>query len=289
MPDLLTAVKILAGSTVEIAAASVGETSLVNTVRQIEEDGKGLQTALEMVEPDVLAKEAAEEAAVAVSEEELKSAEDGAAEGVTDVEAAEAPSAEEVASAPAAAEEEEAAAAPPEEATASASTVERVGDEDEAPVAEAAPEEAVSSTEAPPEDSADEVSPAEEAIPSSEEITPAAETSVEEGASEASAEDAAEVVPTHSEAAAVVYTTQLAAASTATDLEVLSTAEPESTSEAPVHEAKHCHSCHSVPSAREEVVPPAALGGELVSEGAVDITHEAKEEVSLVEGQSKNI
>lgn len=238
MPDLLTAVKILAGSTVEIAAASVGERSLLKAVRKIEEDGKGLDSLLEVVEPEILeaiteavVKEAAEEGTVVVNEEELKSAEADA----------EAPAAEEETSAPVAAaeeeEQEEAAASLPEEPTTSAPSVEEVGDaeaEDQAPVT-------------------------------------AAETSADEAAAEAPAEEPVE-------AAAVVDTVQLAAASTGSDLEVLSAAEPESTPEAPVHEAK---SCHSARSATEEVAPPVALGGQLVSEGAMDIM----EAVS----QSKNI
>lgn len=256
MPDLLKAVKILAGSTVEIAAASVGERSLVKAVREMEEDGKGLDSSLEVVVPEIqaatsegVADEAAVEATVVVNEEELKSAE-------ADAEDAEAPAAEEETPAPVAvAKGEEAASAP---------TVEEVGEaeaEDQDPVTGAAPEETVSSAEAFPEDAA----PAEQAA-----IT-AAETPVDEAAAEASPEESFE-------AAAAVDMVQLAAASSGSDLEVLSAAEPESTSEAPVHEA-----CHSSPSAAEEVAPPVALGGQLASEGA-DITLETKE-VS----QSKNI
>ncbi|CAB1425615.1 unnamed protein product [Pleuronectes platessa] len=112
-------------------------------------------------------------------------------------------------------------------------------------------------------------------------MTPAVETM-----DEASAEDTDEMVSTHSEAAAVTDTAQLAAASTAGDLEVLSAAEPESASEGPAHEEKPCHSCHSTPSAAEEVVPATALEEELVSEGAADITHVTMEVVSVVGGQS---
>lgn len=236
IPDLLTAVKILAGSTVEIAAASVGERSLLKAVRKMEEDGKGLDSSLEVVEPEILeaitetvVEEAAEEGPVLVYEEKLKSAE--------------APAAEEETSTPAPEEEEqeEAAASLPEDPTTSAPSVEEVGDaeaEYQAPVT-------------------------------------AAETSVDEAAAEVPAEEPVE-------AAAVVDTVQLAAASAGSDLEVLSAAEPGSTPEAPVHEAK---SCHSAPSAAEEVAPPVAFGGQLVSGGAMDITEETKEAVS----ESKNI
>nr|XP_019939368.1 PREDICTED: skin secretory protein xP2-like [Paralichthys olivaceus] len=370
LPDLLTAVKILAGSTVDIAAASVGETSLVKSVRQIEEDGKDLEPTLEVVEvtTEVVSKEAAEEAAEVVIVEELKSAEAGAHEEV-----AEAPSAEEgmTEETPAPAEEE-ATASPPGEGEVSGHAVEvgEVSDEDEVPGPEAAPEEAVSSTGASPEVTAEDISPTEVSVEETasevtgEDISPAeasveeaaseaspgdtaedvspAEASVEEAASQASAEDVSpaeasveeatseditaaeeantaaeaaplnetspveitpaaettdeasaedgdEMVSTHSEAVAVVDTAQLAAASTTADLEVLSAAEPESASEAPVHEEAHCHSCHSAPSAGEEVMPLAALEEELVSEGAVDITHVAMEVVSDVEGQKPEV
>ncbi|XP_031723072.1 uncharacterized protein LOC116394250 isoform X2 [Anarrhichthys ocellatus] len=293
MPDLLTAVKILGGSPVEIAAASVGETSLVKAVRKMEEDGKSLDLTLEVVEPEVLeatpevlAKEEAEEGTL-VTEEELQSAEADA----------ESPAAEELvkeetpAPVAAAAEEEEAISLSEEPAT-STLTVEEVGEvesEDQAAVPAAAPEEAVSSTDTSPEDAApaEEATPAEEAITAAEaapvdETTSAAETWVEDAAAEASTEEAVEALATtHSEAAAVVDTTQLAAASSGSDLEVLSAA-----SEAPVHEAKHCHSCHSATSAAEEVAPPAALGVQLTSEEVVDITLEVREAVSLAEGQT---
>ncbi|KAG7214494.1 hypothetical protein INR49_023006 [Caranx melampygus] len=299
MPDLLTAVKILAGSTVEIAAASVGETSLVEAVRQIEEEVKGLDSTLEVAEAEVLEvaaevidKEAAEEAAVVLNEEEVKSEEAGAVEEVADAEVVEVPADEEVAtdetSTPAG-KVEEAEASPPEEATASTPTAEEVG---EATAEDQAPD---SLTEASPEGRVEEVTPSEEtttaeAAPETEtspdESTPAADASVEEGADETSAEEAAELVSTHSEDAAVVDTSQLAAASTGSELEVLTAAEPEATSEAPAHEAKHCHSCHSASSAGEDVMPPAALEEESVCEGVQDLTHEAREAVSLVEGQT---
>lgn len=258
MPDVLKAVKILAGSTVEIAAASVGERSLVKAVRKMEEDGKGLDSSLEVVEPEIQTAtaegmaEAAVEVTAAVIEEELKSAEAGA-------EDTQAPAAEEETPAPVeAAKEEEAAAAPslPEELPASAPTVEEVGEavaEDQDLVTEAAPEEAVSSAEASLEDAA-----------LAEEATITAETSVDEAAAEASPEETFE-------AAAAVDTVQLAAASSGSDLEVLSGAEPESTPEAPV-----CKSCHSSSSAAEEVAPPVALGGQLASEGA-DVAPDTKE------------
>lgn len=268
MPDLLTAVKILAGSTVEIAAASVGERSLVKAVLKIEEDGKNLDSSVGVVESKILeatTEEVAEEGAVVENEEELKSAED-----------AEAPAVEEESSVPevVAAEEEEleeAAASPPEEATTSAPIVEEIGEaepEDQGAVTEAATEEVVSSpTEASPEDAG----PAEEATPAEESVLTAAETSVDEAAAEAPAEE-----PT--EAPAAVDTVQLAAASTESGLEVLLAPEPQSTPEASVQEVKSCH-CAPLATAGE-VAPPAALGEQLVDEAAMEMTEESKEAVS---------
>lgn len=254
MPDLLKAVKILTSSTAEIAAASVGERSLVKAVREMEEDGKGLDSSLEVVKPEIqaataegMADEAAAEATVAVIPEELKSA---------DAEGAQAPAAEEETPAPVeAAKEEEEEAAPllPEELPTSALTVEEVGEaeaEDQDPVTETAPEEPVLSAEVSPEDA--------------EEATITAEAPVDKAAAEALPEETFE-------AAAVVDTVQLAAASSGSDLEVLSAAEPESTSDAQVHK-----SCHSSSSAAEEVAPPVALGGQMASEGA-DVTLDSKE------------
>lgn len=48
--DLVAAVKLLAGSTVEIAAASVGDRSLVTAVRTTEQDSKGSSSLLEVTE-----------------------------------------------------------------------------------------------------------------------------------------------------------------------------------------------------------------------------------------------
>lgn len=276
MPDVLTAVKILAGSTV--AAASVGEKSLVNAVQPIQENGKELDSTVEVTQPEIL-----EDIAVVVDEEDQRSAEAGAADTKDSAEVI----AEET-SAPASAEEEEAAASSPEEA--SAQTVEEVG---EVEAEEGVPDPKASPTEASPEDA----SPADEATTSTAEasavddtspgeVTPSAEPSVDEASAEASGEDTVEAASTHSEGVAVVDTSQLAAASIDSELEVLSAAEPES--EAPVHEAKHCHSCHSAPPAAEEVVPPTAVGGKLeVNKGAIHF-YGAKE-VEEVEEKSKNI
>lgn len=272
MSDVLTAVKILAGSTVEIAAASVGEKSLVNAVQHIQENGKELDSTVEVIRAEILEAAAdlvSEETSVAVNEEDLKSAEADAADEAADAKDSEELIAEET-SAPAVAEEEEAATSSPEEA--SARNAEEVETEDRA-----APKDDISPTEASPEDA----SPTEEADTSTAEasadddtspgeMTPAAETSAEEAAAETSGEDVVEAAFTHSEGVAVVDMTQLAAASAASELE------------APVHEAKHCHSCPSAPPAAEEVVPPTAVGGKLVSMGAVNLTHGAKE-VEVVE------
>lgn len=262
LPDLLSAVKLLAGSTVEIAAASVGERSLVKVVRQIEEDGKSIDSSLEAVEPEILeyptepgADETTVEAAAEDDTGELKSA-------GGDAEDAEAPVAEEETPAPVTAaedEEEKTAASPSEELTTSAPTEEQTGDaeaEEQPPVTEAAPVEAASPTEA-----------------SSEDAAPTEEVTI-------SVEEAEEPV----EGTEAVETVQLAEVSSEVDAEVLSAAESESG--APVHEAESCHCAPPAapnPSA-DELAPPIAVEGELACGETTDLTQESEEEVA----QSKN-
>lgn len=255
VPDLLSAVKLLAGSTVEIAAASVGERSLVKVVRQIEEDGKSTDSTLEAVEPEIL--ESPTEAVAAEDDQgELKSAGGDAEDAEALVEE------EEETPAPVTAaedEEEKTAAFPFEELTTSALTEKQTGDaeaEEQPHVAEAAPLEAASPTEA-----------------SSEDAAPTEKVTI-------SVEEAEEPV----EGAEAVETVQLAEASSEVDAEVLSAAESDSGS--PVHEAESCHCAPPAapnPSA-DELAPPIAVEGELACEETTDLTQESEEEVA----QSKN-
>ncbi|CAJ1052946.1 fibrous sheath CABYR-binding protein-like [Xyrichtys novacula] len=320
-PELLSAVQVSAGSTVEIAAASVGDTSLVEVVHVIKEDENGLSfTAVtEILEEstEMEAKEALEETA-AESEEVLETG-----EAVVKIEA---PAEEKVAvktSAPAALEEEqEVAASPDESLLQTEEKVEDVGTEDQALVTGAAPpeeatpaeeastaadaaspdeeasstnispEDSVSaeaaavetdSTEASPEDAeaVGETTPAEGAASDTPvDETPAAVGSVEETVAES--EEAAEVVETQGDGVEVVKKTVQLAAASGSDLEILSTAEPEPSSDTPARETTHCTSCHSNPSLAEEVAPPAAFE----DEDAEDVMSEAQEEVSLVEGKN---
>nr|XP_040042390.1 fibrous sheath CABYR-binding protein-like isoform X2 [Gasterosteus aculeatus aculeatus] len=273
LPDLLTAVKVLAGPPIEIAAASV-ENSLV----------EGLDFPLKVVEPEAVeatteevAKEAQE--VTMVNEEESKPAD---AEQLVE---------EGTAASVEAALEEEVAASLSEEATTSVLAVEEeegekeeeVQSEDQTADSAAVREEAAASSDTPPEDAA----PAEEATTAAEaapldDTPPDAETWVDDVAAEA-------LAATHSEAAAVVDASQLAAASSGSDLEVLSAAGPGATSEAPGQESKRCHSCHSAPSIAVEVAPPAALGVQPSGEEDVDVAEEVKEAESLVEGQKPKV
>lgn len=94
IPDLLAAVKILAGSTVEIAAASVGDGSLVKAVQKIEEDSKACDSFLELTGTEIqeaLEEVMVKEAAAAVNKEELRSAEGNAGEEEQDEIATSAP------------------------------------------------------------------------------------------------------------------------------------------------------------------------------------------------------
>lgn len=217
MPDLLTSVKLLASPTVEIAAASVGERSLVDVVRQIEEEGKSTDSTVDVAGPEIqeapveaVADEAAIEEAAEENKEETKVSEGDA----------EAPAAEEetaVSSTAAEGDEEKTVAPPPEELA--APTEEQVGEAqaDAALVEAQSPEEPVTTEEAPP---ADEV------------------TAAPDEAEEPTAEDAEPV--------------QLAEASAEADAEVLLAAESEP--EAAVHEGE---SGHCAPPADDPAPPVA--------------------------------
>lgn len=248
----------------------------METVQQTEGEGKGhkvLETEALEEASEAVAKEASEEGAVVEGEEEVKSG-----EGEKSAEDAQTPAAEEViaevTSALAAAVDKEAAAGShPEETTSPMPTV----DEAEAEV-QPAPEEAIAAEDAAEDEavSSEDAAPPEEATVTGEGAPLDEISSADQAAAETSAEETAE---------AAVSTTQLAAASVGADLEVLSVAETEPTSGSPVHEEKPCHSCHSAPSAGEEVAPPAAVGEELIADGAVDTSQEAKDAASA---QSKN-
>ncbi|KAK5866368.1 hypothetical protein PBY51_020565 [Eleginops maclovinus] len=296
--------KVLTSSTVEIAAASVGETSLVQAVQNIE-DIKSLDVTLEEEKPEVLETipdEISEEVSVVENKEELKAAEDGAA----DAEDAEAPAAEELIQeetpAPVEAPEDEEVFLS-EEPTASATTIEEVAEEPAAsaptveevaedPAASATMEEevaeepaasaavveeasAVESEEAAAEESVTCTEPLpEEAAPAEEEAALTEEATTAEAAPEEETTPAAET-PVEEEAAAeetmeseettavVVDTSQLAAASSGSDLEVLPAAESESTITSEAAEHEAEH-FHSCHSAPSEAVEaaPPAAWGE---------------------------
>ncbi|KAM9818782.1 uncharacterized protein mgarpb isoform 1-T1 [Syngnathus typhle] len=227
LPDLLTAVKILAGSTVEIAAASVGESSLVRAVRHIEDDGKGLASVLEVLQPedleetkDLMAKEPSNETVVLTNEEELSAVEvvscDETAVPEGNVSAEE--SAE--ASSPATEEEEE---VPSEETTTSGPTEEEnaggIHDDDQNPTPD--PEENITPEEAPPEEDTTEEAGISAEAPVDKEL-PVAETFVEDAA-EVEAPEEKTVTASEEEG-----TSQPPQADTESDMEILSVAEPQS-------------------------------------------------------------
>lgn len=242
IPDLLTSVKLLAGPTVEIAAASVGERSLVDVVRQIEEEGKGPDLTVDVDEPEIREETQAlveapvealvvDDAAVAESTEENKEETKVSEE---DAEEAEALVAEEETAAsftPADGDEEKAMATPPEE-----------------PVGEAEPETILVEAQSPEEPVA-----IEEALPAAEEVTAAA----------------AEAEETAAEAAETV---QLEEASAEADAEGLSAAESE-----PEATGDEGQSCHCAPPA-DDPAPPAAVEGVLACEETMDSMLESEEQ-----------
>lgn len=249
LPDLLTSVKLLASPTVEIAAASVGERSLVDVVRQIEEEGKSTDSTVDVAGPEIQevpAEAVADEAAVEEAAEESK---EGTKVVEGDLEGTEAPAAEEEtpASSTAAEGDEEKTVAPPPEELA-APTEEQVGEAeaDAARVETQSPEEPVTTEEAPP---------AEEVTAAADEVAAAPDE-----AEEHTAEDAGMV--------------QLAEASAEADAEVPLAAESEP--EAAVHEAE---SCHCAPPA-DHPAPPVAAEDVLACEETMDSTLESEEQVA---------
>lgn len=176
--DLMAAVKLLAGSTVEIAAASVGDRSLVNAVRTTEQDSKGSSSLLEVTEiqqklEEVMRNEDGDGEAAAANEQELKSAE----------------------------EEEQEAAPPPEEMTTAAITTDAEpqvtgGAPDMDPAVDPAPAKKTMSDEsAPPSEEPTttlEATSPEEAALAEETMVTAPERPVEEGEDVSSAETSAE-------------------------------------------------------------------------------------------------
>ncbi|XP_034045046.1 uncharacterized protein LOC117527019 isoform X2 [Thalassophryne amazonica] len=167
VPDLLTSVKMLVGPPVEIAAASVGEASMMTTVQQITSDGMGLDSTVEIQgpgvpdsSPEVVAEEVSEATAFVVNVEELKSTE--VSSGSTEEAPVASEATEEEESAPASAEEDKLLV-----------EVERLV---------AATEESTSAEEV----SAEVLNAADEAVWSDHTLD--VETTVEEAADEASAE-----------------------------------------------------------------------------------------------------
>ncbi|XP_051939287.1 fibrous sheath CABYR-binding protein isoform X1 [Hippocampus zosterae] len=225
VPDLLTAVKILSGSTVEIAAASVGESSLVRAARQIEDDGKRLDSVLEVIQTEALegtidlaAEEASLETVVVTNEEDPAEVLSCDEEAVAEVKVSAEETTEEALS-PATEEEEE---VPSEKAATLDPTEDNAGGvdaEDQNPdpvenstLEEASPEEAAPSVEA----SVTAEAPVDEELPTTETF----------------GEDAAEAEAPEEETAAASEeeegTTQPPEAENGSETEALSATEPES-------------------------------------------------------------
>ncbi|KAK0130595.1 hypothetical protein N1851_035163 [Merluccius polli] len=268
LPDLLTAVTVLASSaTVEIAAASVGEKSIVEAVRQMEEN----RLALHVLEPlmEVLA----------TRKEEVDAEADGEASpdvgmpvnATANSGDAETPSAEEVSpgEAPAHSVGEREAMAPTVEEAAVA--------ESEVPLENPATEEAAPAEKgSEPEEMANAEEAAAEEAPVNVECTQVEEGTLAEGSAVSEAEapkevEADETGSVPDEAAPITETGHLAAAAAAadsdgSDVEIVPAIEPQSTSEAPVNDAEHCSSCHASDNAEEGVAPPAELKAEVQTE-----------------------
>lgn len=242
------AVRPLASSTVEIAAASVGEKGIVVAVRKMEENHPAMQ-ALEVR---------------AEYKEEANAKADG--EVAPDVEMpvgptadldTETPSAEDVSP-----EGVEAPSVGEEDSTAPLVLVEEVAESEvpfENPIIEAGPEETASAEEASANEApviveftqGDEGALAENANPATEaEAVSEAEASMEV--------EADEVGSVPEEAAPIMVMGHLAAAAAAdfSDVELLPAIESQSTTEAPLNDAEHCSACHASECTEEVVAPP---------------------------------
>lgn len=188
IPDLLTSVKLLAAPAVDIAAASVAERSLVDVVRQMEEEGKNSDSTVTVDEAEIqeetqvpVEAPVADDPAVAETVEETKVSEDV-------VEEAEAPAGEEETPA----EDDQTMVPPSEEpvgeAEPEAVLVETQSAEepviiDEAPPAAAATEEeAAAAAEEPTAEAAQTVLPEEESAEAEvfSAVEPEPETAVEQ-------------------------------------------------------------------------------------------------------------
>lgn len=146
---MLAAVTTLAGSTVEVAAASVGDGGLVKAVQEVEEDSKASDSLQEVAgteiqeEPEeVMVKEAAEGGTAAANQEEMKPAE----------------------------EEEQEAPPPAEDAEGQVTGADPHMDSSEVPAVDPAPEEATREEAATDEEAvgAEEATQAEEPTPAEE-------------------------------------------------------------------------------------------------------------------------
>lgn len=220
IPDLLASVKLLAAPTVDIAAASVGERSLADVVRQMEEEEErknsdstltvdGLEIQAETQVP--VESPVAADPAVAGTAEETKVSEE-----------AKAPDDEEEMPAE---DNEKTMVPPPKE-----------------PVGEAEPDAVLVAAQSPEKPVINEEVP-----PAAEEVTAAA--AAEEVTAAAAAEEAEEP------AAEAAQTVQLEEASTETEAEVLSAVESE-----PETAEDQSESCHCAPPADDPAPPAGVEG-----------------------------
>lgn len=216
--DLMAAVKVLAGSTVEMAAASVGDRSLVNAVRT-EQDSKGSSAWLEVTEiqqklGEVMGNEDGDGEAAAANEQELESA-----------------------------EEEEQEAAPPPEETATAAITDA-----EPQVTGGAPDTHPSSDISPLEPAPAEKTMSDESTPSEEPTTTLDSTTPEEASL---AEEKTVTAPERS----VDEGEDGSSAETSVEPEVLPAEDPKCTSEPP-ETTPLCHSVEeTVPPAAQGEEP----------------------------------
>lgn len=217
--DLMAAVKLLAGSTVEIAAASVGDRSLVNAVRTTEKESKGSSSLLEVREiqqklGEVMGNEDGDEEAAAANKKKS--------------------------------EEEQEAAPPPEETATAAITTDA-----EPQVTGGAPDTDPSSDISPLDPAPAEKTMSDESAPPSEEPTTTLEATTPEEA--ALAEETTVTAPERS----VEEGEDVSSAETSAEPEVLPAEDPKCTSEPP-ETTPLCHSVEEMVAQADEALSEGA-------------------------------
>lgn len=235
---MLAAVTTLARSTVEVAAASVGDGGSVKAVQEVEEDSKASDSLQEVAGTEiqeeleeVMVKEAAEGGTAAANQEEMKPAE----------------------------EEEQEAPPPAEDAEDQVTGADPHMDSSEVPAVDPAPEEATRE-----EAATDEEAVGAEKATQAEEPTPAEEAArTEEATKDEDATEEEETMVNEEAAPAEESILNEEAESQRSDLEDVPAADPEGSSAAPPTRLHHSFGEMAPPAAQREQLFTGGVGSRI--------------------------